>query len=714
MPDKRCRVGIDVGGTFTHAVALSEPEGSLLAQTKVPTTHSAPEGVSLGIVHALRQILKDGGVAPGDVSRVAYSTTQVTNALLEGDVCSVGILAVGRGWEGARTQSETALEPLELCPGRFLKAFHAYADLDKDSGDAALSQAIESLRALGAEALVAVSAFSVDNPDLEKRLLDLAAGLNIPATATHEVSQLYGLKIRTRTAAVNAALLPKMMQTASMTEAAVRALDIKAPIVVMRSDGGAMDISEMKRRPILTLLSGPAAGVAAALMAARIADGLFLEVGGTSTDISCIKNGHPSLKAARVGAHRIFLNTLDVRTVGVAGGSMPRVSGRKVAAVGPRSAHIAGLGYSAFPREGASWTKAATFSPKPGDPADYLALLEGGAKLPSAALTPTCAANALGLLPEGDNARGDAASAAKGCAALAEILGKSPEEAAREIMAAGARPILATLKELIEEYQMDAERVKLVGGGGGAGVWIQYLSRELKLPGGVVEHAPVISAIGAALALLQETVERNLMDPKPEDLAQIRREAEDRLLRSGAIPESIEVRVEADSQRGILRAVAVGSHEMAADEKKLPLEEIAAKAAELMGAADGASLTARTDRYLVYESRILRKSFLGLSRQAKTPWRVLDLNGRARLASSNGTVLKTSAKSLLQDLPSAVERYSNYGDAGQVLPQTFLVLNDRTVDLSGLANLEQMLSVCHQELGRLKAEDPVVLAISFP
>lgn len=717
MADK-VRIGIDVGGTFTHAVALASDRFALVAQAKVPTTHTAEAGVAQGIIHALQEIMDKANLRPQQIVRVAHSTTQATNALLEGDVSAVGIVAIGSGIEGKRVQSETRLEPIELAPARFLTTCHRYIELPAAGklDDVAIAEAIEDLRRQGAGALVAATAFSVDKPEIEKQVLQVAQRLAMPATATHEVSQLYGLRARTRTAVINAAILPKMIHTAVKTEQAVRQMGITAPLVVMRSDGGAMDIEEMKKRPILTLLSGPAAGVAAALMAARIADGIFLEIGGTSTDISCIENGHPSVQMAQVGGHRIYLNTLDVRTVGVAGGSMSRFGNdKKLCSVGPRSAHIAGLKYSAFPGDEkiTAQTPVEMFSPGKGEAACYLAIKDSSGA-PRWTITTTCAANYIDAVPVGDYARGDSDSVAQAFALAGQFLGTSPQALAEAIMDKGAQPIIATVNDFVQEKRLPKDRVTLVGGGGGASVWVHYIGRKLGARSYLAEHAPVISAIGAAMALLQETVERTLLEPRPEDFVSIRQEAEAALIRSGAQPGAIEVRVEVDTQHGILRATAVGSQEMDVQENVAGDAELLAKAAELMQTpGERVSLAAQTAHFRVYAADTVRSRLFGLWKQATRPWRVLDQRGRVRLGASHGVVISTTADKLLATLSAAMNNYSAYGDAGKILPAAFVITDTRTVDLSGLATIEHMAAICQEEAKKLAAADKVVLAVNL-
>ena len=154
------------------------------------------------------------------------------------------------------------------------------------------------------------------------------------------------------TAVINASILPKVASTAKFVEYAVREKweSQGLPIKVMKGDGGVTDISAFETKPIVTVLSGPAGSVAGALLHLRVLNGVFVEVGGTSTNVCVIKDGKPKVNYATIVQHPTCIRLLDVRVVNVAGGSIVMLSRdkRKILDVGPRSAHIAGLGYSCF------------------------------------------------------------------------------------------------------------------------------------------------------------------------------------------------------------------------------------------------------------------------------------------------------------------------------------------------------------------------------
>lgn len=735
-PSSRVRVGIDVGGTFTHAVALEATRVELLGAVRVGTTHRAAEGVAAGIRQSLEELLRQTGVTPDQVDRVAHSTTQATNALLEGDVSPVGVLCVGEGWAGKRAAGESELGKMDLGAGRVLRVHHRYLDLPEGTLlEARARTLLAELLDDGAQALVVASAFSVDDPAIEIRLRELAEELGVPVTATHEVSGLHGLRLRTRTAALNASLIPRMLETAVRTEEAVRSLGITSPLVVMRSDGGAMDLGAMKRRPLLTMLSGPAAGLAAALMWARVSDGIFLEVGGTSTDVSCIRNGRPFFRPACIGSFRLHLETLDVRTLGVAGGSMARIrEDGRVLQVGPRSAHIAGLRYACFSApegeaspEGAPAEPVSRQAPVAGDPADYLVLGVEAAREPQAApgrtLTPSCAARYLAgrgggasdpeLLAEFGETPTDPSLEAS-FARVAGELQVDPETLARSILEVGAIPLQACVEELAEEYRLDRRRLHLVGGGGGASVWVPEVARHLGVPGEVVPRAAVVSAIGAALALLQETVERTLLDPGPEDFRSIRSQAEGRLVAAGAAPETVEVRVEVDQVRGILRAVAIGSHQLEEACEQLDEKELLDRAVPLFEGQGGElEVLGRTRSLVVVGSTWRQSRLFGLWSRTRHPWRVLDSRGRVRLGAGHGEIVSFLGRDLREQCQRAFSRLTRYGDAGGVLPPAFLLVGSRSLDLSGLPDVEGRLALVEMEEERVDPQEEVVLAVNL-
>lgn len=709
------RVGIDVGGTFTHAVAIDGATLTVIGKAKVPTTHNAVEGVARGIIDALTELLRTQDLHPGAVSFIAHSTTQATNALLEGDVAKVGILGLGKDMESLLAAAATNIKKLELAPGKHLETCHQYLDTGKGFTPEKIAAALEALVKQGATAIAISQAFAVDDPAAEEMALAVARDMGLPATCGSQVSKLYGLRVRTRTAVINAAMLPKMIETANMTESSVRAAGIKAPVMIMRSDGGVMDIEQMRQRPIQTLLSGPAAGVAAAMMYLSISDGIFLEVGGTSTDISVIRNGKALVKGAEIGGHRIYLRTLDVKTVGVAGGSMVRVSSGAVQDAGPRSAHIAGLGYASFyPLAAADMGEQLTcqsVQPRPGDPSDYAAIAVAGT--PVFCLTPTCAANQLHLVPPGDCAAGNKDTINRAFALCGKSYGVEPDVLADQILAAAEKKCRPVIKQFVSEYKLDPDTLNLVGGGGGAAALVPYLAKKMNAQFALAENADVISAIGVALALVRETVERNVVSPSQEDVLRIREEAVNAVVAMGADPLHVEVHVEVDSRANIVRATAYGATALVKDgESKKVLsadEKTALVAASMRCDKQDVQLAAEIEHFKVYTASKASGGILSFLHAQNQALRAIDSKGVIRLQAKNAVARQTLAREVESAIIELTEAHAQYGDAGKILPDIMLLAGPRVIDLSGLSDAQQITGLARAELSETAGTSPVVV-----
>ena len=320
----KVRIGIDVGGTFTDAVAINNDTYELIGSVKIPTTHTAEEGVARDY-YGSRKLMDEYDIKPEDVTFLAHGTTQATNALLEGDVVRVGILTLGSGIQGLKSKSDTNIGDIELAEGKYLCTFGEYVNTgDKENFIQNVKEALFKLKQHGAEAIVATEAFSVDNPENENAVLEICREQEIPACAGNDVSKLYGLKVRTRTAVINSSILPKMMDVANMTERSIKNAKIEAPLMVMRCDGGVMTVDEVRKRPILTVLSGPAAGVAGALMYEKLTDGIF----GSWRDKYrhfLRQRRNVVIKYAEIGGHKTYLNSLTSVRSGSAAGSMIQV-----------------------------------------------------------------------------------------------------------------------------------------------------------------------------------------------------------------------------------------------------------------------------------------------------------------------------------------------------------------------------------------------------
>jgi len=709
----KVRIGIDVGGTFTDAVAIDNDTYEVIGKVKTPTTHTAPEGVAAGIVQVLHKVMEQCNIKPEDVVFIAHGTTQATNALLEGDVAKVGVITLGRGLQGAKSKGDTYIGNIELAPGKFLESLNDYVDTGAaDMVEQSAHRAINKLRDEGCTSFVAAEAFSVDDPTNEMFVVKMCGDEQLPATATSDISKLYGLKIRTRTAVVNASIMPKMLDAATMTDQSIKAAGIQSPLMVMRCDGGVMTIEEVRHRPILTILSGPAAGVAGALMYEKLTDGIFFEVGGTSTDISCVKDGKVMIQYAEVGGHKTYLNSLDVRTVGIGGGSMIQIKDGRAVGTGPRSAHIAGLEYEVYTdADLIVEPKLVAIRPTPTDPEYACIECAQGLRL---ALTLSGAANLAGYVSPEDYAYGNVEAARKAWKPLADSMGCTVEEAARKVLAFAAEKNKKVVLQLMKDYHMDSRTTVFVGGGGGAASVVPHLAETMGHKFRIAKNAPVISTIGVALAMVRDMVERSVPNPTQEDIISVRREAELKAIQNGAAPGTVEVSVEVDTQRNVVRAIAVGATEMRSKDrlqKKLEESKLVELVAENLG-VDKANIkiAARNGSMYAMQCKIEKKKMFGLIKKVSKPLRLIDEEGIIRLQKSNALVRQTTVGTWEKDLEWILEELTEYNDGGTSLPNVYVVLGKRIVDLSGLQNPDQIVSLGNVELAGYNKEEPLILA----
>ena len=201
MGTRKIRVGIDVGGTHTKAVALDNDTHEIIGESVVMTTHDHEMGVAAGVIECFENCLTKNNIDPDDVVFIAHSTTQATNALLEGDVAKVGIIGMANGGiEGWLSKKQSNIPDIDLGTGRFIRTCHTFIKL-KDVNEQTVEAAIQKLQAEGAQVIVASKAFGVDSIKEELLVRDIAEKHGLLVSVASDISKLYGLTRRTRTAA---------------------------------------------------------------------------------------------------------------------------------------------------------------------------------------------------------------------------------------------------------------------------------------------------------------------------------------------------------------------------------------------------------------------------------------------------------------------------------------------------------------------------------
>jgi N-methylhydantoinase A/oxoprolinase/acetone carboxylase beta subunit len=653
----------------------------------VPTTHHAPDGVTEGVARALGRLLEDPAVRGGDVELVAFSTTQAMNALLEGDVAKVGVVGVGRQPDLRPARKRTAVGDVALAPGRTLRTEHVFVDATGGLAVADVDAALDRLVAAGCTAIAASGAFAVDAPDAERLIAGRARERGLPTCAGHELSAAYGLELRTVSAAVNASILPLMERTAGVVEEVLRRRGIDVPLLVLRGDGGAMSLEAFRRAPSFSIGAGPAAGVAAALHELKLTRGIVLECGGTSSNVSVVDRGRTVLRSLKVMGRPTAIRSVDSWVVGAAGGSMATLRRRRIAEAGPRSAHIAGLPYACFAEpaevEGAQLELVA---PRPGDPECYTAIrTPDGTRL---ALTATCAANALGLVPAGSHAEGCADAARLAFAPLAARLRTTPERAARALLDAAVDKIAGAVDEAARSHGFDRDVPVVALGGSGpalAGEVARRLGRPLLRP----RHPEVLSSVGAALSLVRAEVVRTATG-EGAAAAAAARAAEEACVDAGAAPDTVRVECTYEPRQGQLRAVATGAVALERGAAGRPAVDEPAQhraAAEALGVRqDELELVAANPFYRVY------------CENGSGPVAVVDGHGSVALATRARRVVTGRGHKLLDDLVRAVDEATVQLGVATVVPRVAIVSGPRILDTSDARRTDEILATARAAL----------------
>jgi len=482
-------IGVDVGGTFTDLV-LSDTERNTTVIHKVPTTPADP---SVGVLLGIRELCEREGTRPADVAHVFHGTTIATNAVLEyrgartGMVTTQGyrdIIHVGRHqrpehysimqelpWQDrplVRRRYRTGV-PERLVPPR--------GDVLVPLDETAVREAARALRAEGVEAIAVCFLFSYLDARHEERAREILLEECPDAfvTTSARVSPQFREFERFTTTAMNAFIGPRVKQYVSRLGEALRASGLGADLHIMASNGGVATPAMVADKPVLTLLSGPAAGVLGGAWAGELSGRrrlITFDVGGTSADIGLVVDGASSEATARdtwIAGYPIIVPMIDIHTIGAGGGSIAHVDAGGAFRVGPKSAG-ADPGPAAYGRGGVE--------PTVTDANIVLGRLDADGFL-------------------GGEMKLDPAAAARAIARLADHVGLDPLETAAGVLTIVNSNMANAIRSRTIQKGIDPRGFALVAFGGAGPLHGAEVAAMLEIPEVIVPLYPgITSAIG--------------------------------------------------------------------------------------------------------------------------------------------------------------------------------------------------------------------------
>jgi N-methylhydantoinase A len=341
-------LGVDVGGTFTDAVAVA---GGRIFTAKVPTT---PTDQSEGVIAAVALVLERAGADERAVDRFAHGMTVGTNALLTESGARTALLATEGFTDvieiGRQTRPElyrpcvAAPAPLVPTELRFpvrerIAPEGVLTPVDEES----LSAAVEKVRKAGVEAVAVSLLHSYADASHERRVSEeLERQLpDLHVSSSHEVLGAFREYERTSTTVIDAYLGPLLRRYLVRLADRAAAAGLPEP-EIMLSSGGVLPTAAAARHAAWTVLSGPAGGAVGAAHLGALGDAddvLSFDMGGTSCDVAVVDGGKVRQTAERIVAGRTLqLPMVDVHTVGAGGGSIAWIDAGGALHVGPQSA----------------------------------------------------------------------------------------------------------------------------------------------------------------------------------------------------------------------------------------------------------------------------------------------------------------------------------------------------------------------------------------
>ncbi|WP_031481923.1 hydantoinase/oxoprolinase N-terminal domain-containing protein [Maridesulfovibrio frigidus] len=318
-------IGIDTGGTYTDTVIVKCADSSVVATAKSPTTH---HNLSLGLAASLDKALAESGIEPGEVNLVSVSTTLATNAVVENKGAKVGLFIIGSG----------KVVRLPVVTVRYITGGHKVTGDEYDPLDIeSLVDGITDMKG-HVDSYAVCSAMSIKNPAHEA-IAEKAISMTDPKPVfcSHRISTKAGQKERAATTVLNARLMPVMKEFLEGVGKALDERNLGKLVVVIRGNATSMSMEKAVERAADTFASGPASTAYYGCVYSPAKDALIVDVGGTTTDVTLIRNSKPTIQdsGSIIGDWETHVEAVEMFTVGVGGDSFSRITRSGNLEVGP-------------------------------------------------------------------------------------------------------------------------------------------------------------------------------------------------------------------------------------------------------------------------------------------------------------------------------------------------------------------------------------------